>query len=137
MRARRTDNTELAISWCTCCSGKAHTVKANLESALRHAISSQIIDYRQEHLNEDTVCMLCGSSTFIHVDHFPLKFREIRDTFLKDNVPPTEFADEPKHNWPIFRAEDKVFEEKWASFHRAQAAYRLICKKCNTKKENK
>lgn len=118
------------VSWTQCCKGKV-TKKDPLTSAMRQAIKRQITIYKNS--NIDKKCVLCGSTDNIEVDHYPIKFVDIKNDFLINNThtSPQEFDWHPKRGYSMFKPCDKVFKTKWQKYHHSKATYRYLCSKCN------
>jgi hypothetical protein len=121
------DGTKDTISWNKCLSGKQDSPDMLLSRALRTAIMYQMKIYRRSQIN---CCVLCSSDTQITVDHYPVKFRHIRDEFLQTHAPPTIFTKNYRSQ-DCFREEDAEFEREWQEFHEQKASYRILCSTCN------
>ena len=111
----------------------------DLNGALRHAINDQINHFFQ---NQDPPfnCRRCGKMAKCEVDHI-LPFHHIKTEFMKtvkEEEIPTEFYDDINNTCTrIFKDQDKIFKEKWQSFHNKMATYQLLCPSCNRKKSKK
>jgi hypothetical protein len=106
-------------------------MKKYLNLAMRASVMPQIIEYSFRHPNRR--CALCDSFNYIEVDHYPKKFREIRDEFLKNTdqeVPGLFFL---TTKWIFNEKKDNSFEADWIIFHFEQASYRYLCATCNQK----
>lgn len=123
------DGTRDTISWNKCLSGKPDSPEMLLTRALRAAIMYQMKIYRRSQVR---CCVLCSSDKEITVDHYPTKFRDIRDEFLQTHTPPTTFTKNYRSQ-DCFHEEDKEFEREWQEFHEQKATYRILCSTCNTK----
>ena len=80
------------------------------------------------------ICDDCKIITYdITVDHYPLPFKSIIDTFIKDNnitLSKIEY-NETDNNALILK--DRELSNHWLEYHDSVATYRLLCKSCNCK----
>jgi hypothetical protein len=122
----REDNTVDNISY-RCCINKPNKDR-NLKNAMRYAIHSQILHFRNE--CDVLECALCKSKDNIHIDHIIL-FKTLYDEFLRDKKDiPTTF-DDNFYNSAVFKKEDKLFENEWIEYHMNHSSLRCLCKNCN------
>lgn len=121
------DGTRDTISWNKCLSGKLPPTEAVLTRAMREAIAPQMLAYKRTQPNR---CVLCQSMLTLTVDHYPTKFRDIRDAFLVGRSLPTVFA-KTSESLDCFRSEDAQFKSDWIRHHLTYATYRILCYTCN------
>lgn len=115
----------------------------NLTKAMRYSIVDQIVGYRN--MQDKRVCVKCGSTDDIQVDHHKLLFIELKNNFINQYVNnvssesltlPIEF-DSNDFNGKVFKSSDKNFEDKWNEYHKNNATLRLLCQKCNLSRNKK
>jgi ribonuclease HI/viroplasmin and RNaseH domain-containing protein len=115
-----------------CISGKE--TNNNLNIAMRNAIENQIQQFKK---NNELKCEECGTNASLEVDHVNILFIELYENFLKDRTDiPNEFNNTIS-NSKCFKPENIKFEEEWKKYHETNAELRILCNKCNNKKENK
>lgn len=124
---RLRDGTKDTISWNKCLSGKPDSPDMLLTRAMRTAIMYQMKIYRRSQVGR---CVLCSAEKEITADHYPVKFRHIKEEFLQTHTPPTTFTKNYRSQ-DCFREEDKEFERQWQEFHEQKASYRILCSTCN------
>ena len=101
---------------------------------MRNVIENQIEEYRK---NNELKCEICGSKSKSEVDHKDILFVELYENFIKERKDiPKEFENTIS-NSKYFKIEEKNFEEEWVKYHEENAKLRILCSKCNNKKENK
>ncbi len=117
--------------------------QADFRAAARSAVSTDIIEWRDKyfyHLSK-TICTICGkliTKHDCHVDHHPLKFREILKEFIDHyNIKGDDFHKftEPE-NWDNISGveiTDSYIKYKWIEYHHMNAEYRMLCPGCNLK----
>jgi hypothetical protein len=125
------DGTRDTISWNKCLSGKLPHTEAMLSRVLRQAVVDQTLAYKR---TQPPTCVLCGTTSNPSVDHYPTKFRDIRNAFLEGRSPPTVFA-KTTESIDCFRPEDAEFKSEWVRYHRERATYRILCCQCNRTSE--
>ena len=112
-----------------CITGKP---KDNLKIAMRVSIQPQIDEYKNN--NYTNVCELCGEHGKIEIDHHSEKspFAKLYIDFIETNTLPipTSFNDTKSH-MKCFKELDYNFEEKWIEYHKENAIFRMLCRKCN------
>ena len=113
------------VSWKSCVTGKINKTD-NLALAMRNSIKDQINEYVFRHPVKK--CVLCETYNNIEVDHYPVKFRELKKDFIDENeIPKTRFY----RNKHILC--DDIFETEWKEYHKNNASYRYLCATCNQK----
>lgn len=117
------------VSWVQCC--KKVTKKDPLTSAMRYAIKRQITIYKNNNINR--ICNICSDKEHIEVDHYPMKFVQIKNAFLLTIASPTQFIYHPKRGHAMFANPDAMFKKKWQQYHHKHATYRYLCSTCNKK----
>ncbi len=132
------NSVEEDISWVACIKGKT---RDPLPIAYRVAIDDQIKEFRKD---KPSKCVNCGETKGeMHVDHI-IHFEKLILDFEKLIIAPEKdsklqipklFANHSS-NMKCFRDTDKEFEKKWKDFHKKNATLRILCKKCNTTREN-
>ena len=118
------------VSWVTCVTGKKRKVN-NLSAAMRSTIATQINHFAITHPIKK--CALCESYSNIEVDHYPMKFRDIKKEFLEENtaeIPSIYFL---RDKYIFSNPESSSFCEDWYQFHSEHATYRYLCATCNQK----
>lgn len=121
MYITRTDGTE-SFSWKKCC---GHKSKDAVTEAMRHAISDQIIYFRE---TTEPRCIQCGKTKDLHVDHI-YPFSKIKAAFLQDHIPSE--IDYSGFLRDFFPSE---FKTKWQEYHKNNATLQILCSTCNCKK---
>jgi 5-methylcytosine-specific restriction endonuclease McrA len=115
------------ISFKSCISGKK---KNNLKVAMRVSIQHQIIEFKKKNQH---ICVLCGSSEKVHVDH-EIYFDKIITDFINTQLYVPQEFDTRNDNRPCFRDEDIEFEKNWIREHFNKAKLRILCEQCNLKR---
>lgn len=132
------DKTITPISWKTCITGKHHDKNYLLNSALRHSITNQIIDFKNN--NFTTKCSMCNHYTnSIHIDHV-LQFKDIVENFkMLNNIDISDitFDTDLKTNQCIFKEKDSVFRNNFVKYHLEHATLRIVCARCNLTRNKK
>lgn len=116
------------ISWTKCRAVTGAAPRSKLLSALRHAVSPQVAEFKEK---AEKVCVQCGGGTPFHVDHiypFSCLVKEFRST----HPTPTVFTDEVGNQLGF--GNDKGYAEEWCAYHRDKARLQLLCASCNLKK---
>lgn len=126
------DGSRDTISWNKCLTGKDITARHLLTRVMRTSVDPQLAAFKR---TQRDVCVLCGSTENMTVDHYPTKFRDIKAEFIASNPPPTEFSKNGASQ-DCFRGEDAEYERAWKEFHREKATYRMLCYTCNRSIEN-
>ena len=111
-----------------CITGKP---KDNLTIAMRNSIIPQIIKYKKDNL---PICVKCGNTENIEVDHHTPQFVDLKDGYIKsvdEKIIPLEFKQNDSHS-KIFENKDNKFEKDWCIYHEKNAKLRILCKKCNS-----
>jgi hypothetical protein len=111
---------------------KDKSFKDHVETALRAAVLSQLIEYK-EMLSKDSQTELCshisGQSLPWEravVQHFPTTFELLVDAFLNENQLKLEQIKLQYCDQHMYRMKDADLLEKWVVFHRSHANYRII-----------
>lgn len=106
-----------------------------LQSACRHAVTSQIREFTRQHPN--ALCELCGSPAE-HVDHENPTFADLLTAFNTNRRDiPTLFDDIPFEDMSqrmpkqTFRSEDRGYQYDFERYHQVHAQLRMLCAKCN------
>jgi len=118
------------FSWTKCIDGEK-TEAGRLSAAMRKSIRYQTELFRKSWTIE--TCVLCNCNlqdTENHVDHYPMKFRQLRNNFLEQTKHPVPKTFGPNET---FLECDKEFETEWNEYHKQNAGFRILCAKCNTK----
>lgn len=123
---------KIVFSWVTSAVGNKPN---NLLSALRCAIVSQILNFRN---NNKHKCVYCGSKNNINVDHKNPSFKVLSTNFINQhNNLPTKFDSDIVTNQPIFSNNDIALKLEWFNYHKKNATYQILCRTCNIKKGSK
>jgi 5-methylcytosine-specific restriction endonuclease McrA len=127
------DSTEIDISWHVAIDGKHKSDKAELVSALRSSIESQILNFKNK---SEQKCVICSNTDNLHVDHI-IHFDELVYNFItimkSENYEiPNKFGelDDSTHR-RCFLDSDFNFKSRWLAYHREHATFRILCMKCN------
>jgi hypothetical protein len=127
---KRTDKTEIDISWVYCAEGWSNKPpKALLNSAFRNALNKQMNVYRENH----PCCEGCKSTHELEVHHV-IEFNEMVKSFIKDKkvkYVPTSFDDADNHS-AKFKECDNDFEMKWRRYHKKHAQLKMLCHLCHS-----
>jgi len=108
-----------------------------LASAMRHAIRSQIREWRAT--QRSWVCAQCPVTTSLQVDHKDTAFSNLQAIFLANCDPdavPVRFGLYGASCISKFMPADANFKRRWQQFHRQHATYQLLCATCNSRKSN-
>lgn len=133
----RRDGSRVCFEWKDAYDDPYHNFKDksfadHVETALRAAVLSQLIEYK-EMLSKDSQTEL-----FSHisgealpwekavVQHFPTTFETLVDAFLNENQLKMEQVKLEFCDQHMYRLKDRDLSEKWQVFHRSQANYRII-----------
>ena len=109
-----------------------------LQSAFRQAIRTQIQKWRR--CNLDKKCVLCDKTTSLQVDHKEPSFIELTKKF---NIIPINTRNMPllfDYHYKYgkkFSKEDSLFKIRWQKYHKQNASFQWLCKKCNLSKGKK
>lgn len=123
---------KLDFSWRSCISGKGKSVDANLKSAMRVSIISQIEEFKQSKPNKCERCIV--GEMELEVDHYP-DFSDLVKEFLKGRRDiPKQFDDHPRLHKATFKKSDLKFEAEWWVFHKNNASLMLLCECCHKQK---
>lgn len=135
---RRTDGTEIDISWFKCAREADLSQPQLLRRAMRRAVLDQTLAVRNEALDAGAACDLCGQRVIrddVHVDHIE-PFESLVLSFLagyKGEVP-SVFGEDPESHTTAFLADDLEFAYAWQDFHRTHATLRAVCATCNLRR---
>lgn len=129
----KSNGTEDSISWNSCVKGEINPVEKRLNWAMRHAVESQISEFKQA--NKDKPCEFCGATSNLTADHI-VKFKQLKDDFilLHPNYP-TQFGKNSLAQ-EIFSEADAAYSQAWQVYHKTHATLRILCKPCNQKLDN-
>ena len=127
----RTDGTKIDISWNQCCLFGAITINVRLKDAMRLSVDSHINDYKR---TQPAICVYCGSTQDIEIDHHQPSFLQLYDQFVKHKTLPTKFDDDDKTNRTLFKPEDIQFKTEWIQHHNTKCNLQVLCGQCNRRK---
>lgn len=139
MYAMRTDGTVTDISWKECINPNSHRDK--VLSAMRNTVKHQIKEYR-ESVDLFWTCQICEgtfSDDGFEVDHHPISFLEMVETWMKEND--LNFEDIQASGENDFEQGDhfidKALETKWADRHKEFSLNNLrpVCCECHRGKK--
>jgi len=140
---KRIDETTEVFSWIICCGGRKITTKSFQLDAMRYAVKSITIDFKN---NNDLICAICKVENLeyskYHTDHKTIPFIEIANNFINKTINmPSQFD---RHINPEingygynFKNEDKHIEQQWYDYHLQYSDFQILCKTCNLKKGKK
>ena len=135
---KRLDGSIIDFSWVKCVTESFPTNEKILLQAMREAICAQTISYKKTHKK---ICKFCGENSKkqrFHVDHDNPEFRELSKTFLKKNKKnPKTFGENTNTHITKFLTKDKLFENKWQTFHKKNANLQILCESCNLRKKKR
>lgn len=110
--------------------------------AARKAIQQDIIDFRNtifySYMDVSTcpICQIEINRYNSHIDHYPVKFREILNNFIKEyGIKDFQRITEPK-SWDNIQGVEIIdtdIKYKWIEYHHLNAELRAICPECNLK----
>jgi hypothetical protein len=133
---KRNDGSIIDFSWVKCVKGKFPTNNKKLLEAMREAISIQIISYKNTHKHICKNCRETSKAQRYHVDHDNPEFKELSETFLKENKNhPKQFGENIDTHITKFLIKDHLFEKKWQKFHKTYANLQILCESCNLRKK--
>ena len=110
---------------------KAVTPVDNKTPALRSAIQYQLDRFIKEWA---PVCVHCGSTKDLTVDHRNVPFSLLATTFIVNNPKLEITNDNSGTGWVI---KDAGMLELWQNFHAERATYQILCRSCNATKGTK
>mmetsp|Transcript_37631 Transcript_37631/g.79950 ORF Transcript_37631/g.79950 Transcript_37631/m.79950 type:complete len:247 (+) Transcript_37631:109-849(+) len=111
---------------------KDKSFKDDVETALRAAVLSQLIQYK-EMLSKDGQMELVSAISGIAlpweqavVQHYPVTFNTLVDAFFNENQVKLEQVKLEFCEDHAYRIKDQDLHDRWQVFHRSQASYRVI-----------
>ncbi|MCK5600701.1 DCL family protein [Candidatus Pacearchaeota archaeon] len=113
--------------------------RQDFNKAARKAIEQDIINFRNEYFSFSNVliCPLCKSEMSknnSHIDHYPVKFRDILNDFIKEyGIKDFQTITEPE-DWDNINGveiTDSEIKYKWIEYHNSKEKLRAICPNCN------
>ena len=131
--AVRSDNSIEKFSFLECISKSS--ILSDFKAAARKAVSEDII---KEKRNHSMICKICGQSNkdaAYHLDHHLIKFDKIVMAFIdqfKINIHNIEYI----HNTYGVELPENI-KQIFREYHNGIATYRILCKQCNLKGEDK
>lgn len=126
----RTDGSEIDFSYRTCLEPWRSRHKADVTEALRKAVYPQVREFkRQAFAHEEKVWSSVDgrylSKDESHVDHFPVPFADILDSFFSFHG--LDYgAIEVEDLGVVRKIKDDSILEEWQRYHQSQAQYRII-----------
>ena len=118
---------------------KKENKRYDLFQALRKSIKEQIFEYRDKQKKENNyVCKICSELENLEVDHLQPKFRDLVWNFLTEdnenrNIKNQELINDLDYGGVKFKYLNNPLVEKWINYHKENATFRILCKKCNGK----
>ena len=103
----------------------------NKTPALRSAIQPQLDAFMKGWV---PICISCGDTRDLTVDHRHVPFSLLATTFLLNNPNLEITNDNSGTGWAI---KDASMLELWQNFHSERATYQILCRSCNAKKGTK
>jgi hypothetical protein len=77
-------------------------------------------------------CKLVFQSPRITTDHYPIPYKKIFETFVKQNSIELCEVDVLENEKFELRLKDEAFADIWRTYHDNEAEYRLACTSCNS-----
>ena len=115
---------------------KETNIRANVINASRKAIKGQILEFREQHRQDnlfqcDTCCEYFET---IDVDHdfSQITFQTLLDNFLLDKK--KEFKSFKLVKTPNGHLFNSIDCDEWCEYHKKHAILRLLCRKCHQNK---
>lgn len=127
------DKTETTISYNECITPTKNRDRNNLLQALRYAINKDVIKFKDVAKLE---CEICLSINNLEVDHV-FEFKNIANIFLSNRTDIPITFDKSIAIQRCFKLVDKEFENEWYNYHKDNARYRILCRKCNCARNKK
>ena len=109
------------------------TQHSKVNTAFRHHIHYQLVNYRERQPLSLLKCVICESSesTRLEVDHVPPRtFKRLRDHFLQS----LEIDEDDVKVWwngKRYCLSNVKLAEEWEQYHFSNAKYRILCDACN------
>jgi hypothetical protein len=110
---------------------RALTPDDSLMRALRIAVADQMAEYKG---TATRVCVACGTTALITVDHKKLPFKKIALAFCAEQGTVELTNDATGAGWFI---KSSQVQDAWQAFHKRHADYQILCRSCNSKKGTK
>lgn len=110
---------------------RALTPDNSLMRALRVSVADQMAEYKG---TATRVCVVCGTTSLITVDHKKLPFKKIAMAFCAEQGTVELTNDATGAGWVI---KSSQVLDAWQAFHKRHADYQILCRSCNSKKGTK
>lgn len=93
--------------------------------------------------NPEKICEICKSIENIQVDHYPVPFSKLLDSFINEenidywhiNIFRSIKKIERCYKW-ILKFNDEEILPKWIKYHNKNHSYRYLCNSCNSKNKS-
>jgi len=111
---------------------KDKSFKDDVDTALRAAILPHLVQFKELHCKDSQMELVSHISGVALpweksvVQHFPVTFKALLDAFLNENQIDLENIKLDFDENHGYRIKDPELMDKWCTFHRAQAQYRII-----------
>ena len=132
MYYRDIDNNKITFSWVDCArsSNKKHTDKTTALTAMREAVSYNIL----QKLNQSRECEFCGAIGKLEIDHYDMTFKNLTESYFnKFGIPKIERWQESLHQQiPVI-----FTEHRWINYHNKNTKLQALCSFCHKKKTKK
>lgn len=122
-----TDDKIESISWLKSIDGIENSVEQKLYRAMRYSVKNQIILFKKKSIRQ---CEICSKTNDLTADHL-IKFRDLFQSFIKENPKYPKLYGRGTRGEEIFRVQDKEYELLWQRYHQTNAKLRVLCYDCN------
>ncbi|KOP23412.1 hypothetical protein AMR41_26320 [Hapalosiphon sp. MRB220] len=117
---------------------KSSNLKNEIINAYRHCVVNDINRFKN---NQDLICYRCKSKENIVVDHITPIVKLINDFEQENNIKKFPALKRHKESLYTFKFstdndEDRIFVERWITYHQKKAKFQLLCNKCNLRKSS-
>jgi len=121
-------NSENGVTFQVWSWNRALTPDNSLMRALRVSVADQMSEYKS---TATRVCVACGTTALITVDHKKLPFKKIAMAFCEEQGTVELTNDATGAGWVI---KSSQVSDAWQAFHKRHADYQILCRSCNSKK---
>ncbi len=123
----------VTVSWHACADNHAmRQAPCALTNAMRQAVVNHVQRWKRAQATK--LCVACGATRNVQVDHHPMPFVAIKQAFLESTSlqAPEKFRFDRRTHGAAFYA--GAFVRSWQEFHASRATYQFLCRSCNAKK---
>ena len=121
----RNDGTIGTFSWRHAC-GIKPSLYSSQSQACRTAVMSRMSAFRN-----GKACVMCGSIDNLHAHHSQHSFKEIFDTFVKENLLPCDFDVDVELGLRSFKSIDDDIRLAFIKHHDSMAHIQVLCHGCH------